>query len=108
VLKSARRHSFCLEICRDNFRTRRGLSANAQANLLQPGEEALLVEWSRDGRERVDSTHLLYVDLPKVTSFVTALEQGIVCGTDVTQTEDQSTPLIGGVWEVFVGPNRVR
>jgi hypothetical protein len=69
---------------------------------------------------RIDLTYLLYLDVPKATGFVSALEHSMVCGTDVTQTKDQSTSL-GDVLQAraaepkksrednfLVGPNEVR
>jgi endonuclease YncB( thermonuclease family) len=41
---------FFVPICRENHGTRRGLGAEAGANLPQPAEEALLVECRREGR----------------------------------------------------------
>ncbi len=41
---------FFVAICRENFGIQRGFGTKAGANLAQPAEEALLVEWRRDGR----------------------------------------------------------
>jgi hypothetical protein len=39
-----------------NCELQRGIGAKGEADLLQPTEEALLIEWSRDGRS-FDSTY---------------------------------------------------
>ncbi len=39
--------------------------------------------------EQIDFAYPLYLDVPMMTSFVAALEDGIAYGTDVTQTKDR-------------------
>jgi hypothetical protein len=47
---------YFLAICMGNCELQRGIGAKGEADLLQPTEEALLIEWSRDGRS-FDSTY---------------------------------------------------
>jgi len=39
--------------------------------------------------EQIDLVYPLYLDVPMMTSFVAALEDGIAYGSDVTRREDQ-------------------
>lgn len=46
--------------------------------------------------ERIDLVYPLYLDVPMMTSFVAALEDGIAYGSDVTRREDQRRSLGAG------------
>lgn len=46
--------------------------------------------------ERIDLVYPLYLDVPMMTSFVAALEDGIAYGSDVTQRQDQQRKLGAG------------
>jgi hypothetical protein len=52
--------------------------------------------------ERIDVVYPLYLDVPMMTSFVAALEDGIAYGSDVTRREDQRR-LLGAGSEGRVG-----
>jgi hypothetical protein len=45
--------------------------------------------------ERIDLAYPLYLDVPMMTSFVAALEDGIAYGSDVTQRADQQRAISG-------------
>jgi hypothetical protein len=43
--------------------------------------------------ERIDLAYPLYLDVPMMTSFVAALEDGIAYGSDVTKSSRQASQL---------------
>jgi hypothetical protein len=45
--------------------------------------------------EQIDLVYPLYLDVPMMTSFAAALQDGIAYGSDVTQRTDQSRSISG-------------
>jgi hypothetical protein len=97
-------------ICRQNHGIQRVLDARVGPTYRNPPKRH---SWSNG---RVDGRAHRF----KATGFVTALEHGMVCGTDVTQTKDPSTSLADVLQrratetkesregDFLVGPNEVR